>query len=145
MKSVKTGADIKMTGQYIKDLSFENLKAPAVYTKTDFKPEISVSVDINATKLQETFFEVELIIKATATEKDETIFILELTQAGIFEIETEKDLLQETLFIDCPYLLFPFARKKLQETTIDANFPPLSLDIIDFDTLYRNKKNEESK
>ena len=144
MKSVKTGANIKMTAQYIKDLSFENPKAPLIYTKQDFKPEIAVTVDINATKLQETFYEVELVIKTEAKDKEDIAFILELKQGGIFEIETESNLLEEVLFVDCAYLLFPYARKKIQDITIDGNFPPLTLDLIDFDTLYKQRKEKDN-
>ena len=144
MKSVKTGANIKMTTQYIKDLSFENPKAPLIYTKQDFKPEIAVTVDINAAKLQETFYEVELVIKAEAKDKEDIAFILELKQGGIFEIETEANLLEEVLFVDCAYLLFPYARKKIQDITVDGNFPPLTLDLIDFDTLYKQRKEKDN-
>lgn len=142
MISTRTGADITLNAQYIKDLSFENPKAPVIYTRQGINPDINVSIDINATKLQEDIFEVELIITAKAKEKDETIFILETVHAGIFRIKNIKEqLLEETLFIDCPYLLFPFTRSIIAGITRDANFQSLLLEAIDFESLYKNRKN----
>lgn len=142
MISSQTGANITINGQYIKDLSFENPKAPAIYTLKDLKPEIGVTIDINANKLQENLFEVELVLKIEAKDKNEVLFIIELVEAGIFNVvKVEDSLLEEALFVDCPYLLFPFARKTIQDITMAGNFPPLSIDLVDFSALYKGKKN----
>ena len=141
MISTRTGAEIILNAQYIKDLSFENPKAPMIYTKQGINPDINVSIDINATKLQDNVFEIELIVTAKAKEKEETIFILEITHAGIFRItNTTEQLLEETIFVDCPYLLFPFTRNIIANVTRDANFQSLLLEAIDFETLYKNRK-----
>ena len=92
MKSKKTGSIITLNTQYIKDLSFENPKAPEVYTYKDIKPKIDVAIDLNATRLQKEVFESEMVIRIEAkTDDDKTFFILELVYAGIH--------LQEQLFL----------------------------------------------
>ncbi|GHU27253.1 protein-export protein SecB [Bacilli bacterium] len=146
MISKKTGAEITLSTQYIKDLSFENPKAPEVYTYKDVKPKMDVSIDINASKLQNELFEVEMIIGISAKNGDNTLFVLELVYAGIFTIKNvPDDLVQENLFIDCPTMIYPFARRIVSDSVRDANFPPLMLDIIDFEELYNSKKDTLKK
>lgn len=141
MKSKRTGAEITLNMQYIKDLSFENPKAPVVYTYKDVQPKIDVAIDINAVKLQEEVFEVENVININAKHKDNTLFIIELVYAGIFNIkDVSEELIQENLFIDCPTIIFPFARRIIADTVRDANFPPFLLDVIDFEEMYNSKK-----
>ncbi|MDR2526441.1 MAG: protein-export chaperone SecB [Rickettsiales bacterium] len=136
--------DIKVTvsGQYIKDLSFENPQSPRVYTDRNFSPEIKVLVDINVKNLQETLFEISMNITADAIAKEKKVFILELVYAGIFNIQNIKDEeeLKEVSFIYCPSLLFPFARQIISNITQGASFPPLLLDTINFRGLYESKK-----
>ena len=135
-------------GQYIKDLSFENIQAPKIYTEKNINPKISVSIDINANKLQDTVFEVELIINATAMHNDKEMFIIELRYAGIFvikDMDDEDERLKEILFIYCPSLLFPYARRIISDTTRDASMPPLMLDTINFRALYESKKDTLKK
>ena len=141
MKSKRTGANITLNAQYIKDLSFENPKAPEVYTYKDIKPKLDVSIDINATKLQQNTFECELVININTKSEDKTLFVVELVYAGIFTItDVEENLIQENLFIDCPTMIYPFARSIISNLTISANFPPVLIDIIDFEQMYNNKK-----
>ena len=142
--------EIKITasGQYIKDLSFENPQAPEIYTKKDLKPKISVSIDINSKKLQEELFEVELIINASAEcDNNKKMFLIELTYAGICNMKDGGggDVLKEILFIYCPSLLFPYARRIISDTTRDASMPPLMLDTINFRALYEAKKDTLKK
>ncbi|MDR1494444.1 MAG: protein-export chaperone SecB [Rickettsiales bacterium] len=142
MISRRTGAEVTLNTQYVKDLSFENPRAPEVYTLKDVKPIMDVSIDINATKLQNKVFEVETVISVSAKYDDKSLFVVELVYAGIFTIDKVSDeLVQENLFIDCPTMIYPFARRILSDTVRDANFPPLMLDMIDFEELYNSKKN----
>ena len=149
MLSKKNGAEISLNTQYIKYLSFKNIEAPQIYTYQNIKPNINVSLDMNAIKLQNEVYEVEIIVniesKYSQNEEEKSMFSLNLNYAGIFTIKTDKDnLIQENLFIDCPTIIFPFLRRILSDTTRDANFPPLSLDIVDFEQLYNSKKAELS-
>ena len=141
-KEAKKNIEIVTSGQYIKDLSFENPEAPKIYTEKNLKPEIKVSVDINVAKLQDSTYEVEMVITATATHEKKTMFIVELTYAGIFiirNLENEEEI-RKILFVYCPSLLFPFARRIISDTTRDASMPPLMLDTINFASLYESKK-----
>lgn len=146
----KEKEEIKITasGQYIKDLSFENPQAPEIYTKKDLKPKISVAIDINSRKLQEELYEVELIINASADcDDNKKMFVIELTYAGIFNIKNidNEEILKEILFIYCPSLLFPYARRIISDTTRDASMPPLMLDTINFRSLYESRKDTIKK
>jgi len=142
-KNKTQGGTIAINGQYIKDLSFENPKAPQIFIEKDVTPKIDVSIDINATKLQKEVFEVELSINAKAKSGEDTIFIAELIYAGIFTIKDIKEtLIEEVLFIQCPTLIFPFARRIVSDTTRDAGFPPLMLNPINFEVMYKNRKDK---
>jgi len=104
-------------------------------------------IDINVKKLQEETFEVELVINATAEHDKKTMFIIELNYAGIFTIKNpvNEQQLQEILFVYCPSLLFPFARRIIADTTKDASMPPLMLDTINFGPLYESRKDSIKK
>ena len=143
----KKTVEVVSNGQYIKDLSFENPCAPEIYTIKPLKPEIKVSVDINVKKLQEETFEVELVINATAEHNKKAMFIIELNYAGIFIVKnlTEEEELKKILFVYCPSLLFPFARRIIADTTRDASMPPLMLDTINFGALYESRKDSIKK
>lgn len=137
------GGSISINGQYIKDLSFENPQAPKIFIEKNVTPKIDVSIDINATKLQNDVFEVELNIGANAKNAEDTIFIAELVYAGIFTIKDVKEtLIEEILFIQCPTLIFPFARRIISDTTRDAGFPPLMLNPINFEVMYKKRKDK---
>lgn len=141
MKSKRTGADIILNMQYVKDLSFENPKAPIVYTYKNVQPKIDASIDINATKVQNEVYEIEMVINLDAKHESNTLFVVELVYAGIFNVrDVSEELLPENLFIDCPTMLFPFARRIIADIIRDANFPPFMLDIIDFEQMYNSKK-----
>lgn len=142
MKSKKTNADISLNIQYIKNLSFESPKAPEVYTYGEIKPKIDIYIDLNATKLQNEVFESEIVVNINAEYQEEELFNLKLVYAGIFTIKNvESSLIQENLFIDCPTILFPFTRQIVANTTRDANFPPVMLNVVDFEELYNSRKN----
>ena len=80
------------------------------------------------------------------TDDDKTFFILELVYAGIFTIQNiNENLIQENLFIDCPTMIYPFARAIISNTIINANFPPVMMDMIDFEELYNSKKDTIQK
>jgi len=144
-KSHEDSKEIKITagGQYIKDLSFENPLAPKIYTEKNVAPKITVSIDINVKKIHDSIFEVELVLSSRAIHDDREIFVIELTYAGIFTIknvEDDSEELKEVLFIYCPSMLFPYARRIISDTTRDAAMPPLMLDTINFKVLYEDKK-----
>lgn len=141
MISIKTGAEVNLKFQYIKDISFENPKAPNIYSVVDMVPKIDVFLDVQVNDIKDNLYEVQLIASTEAKFGKETIFVLEVCQCGIFEIKNvEGDLLDKTLFIDCPYTLFPFLRRVVADITVSASMPPLILELADFEELYKNRK-----
>lgn len=135
-------------GQYIKDLSFESPNAPhSVYGITE-KPTIDLNVDLNAQKLQDDTFEVSMKINAKATvgENKDVVFVTELDYAGIFALKNiPEEVLERTLLVDCPFILFPYARRVISDATRDGGFPPLSLEPIDFASLYIRRKQQQQE
>jgi preprotein translocase subunit SecB len=130
---------IRVLGQYVKDLSFENPGAPASL-RGGGQPQIDVAVDVRATPLEQDTFEVELILNAKADRDGSSLFIGELTYGGMFMIQNMDERAREAfLLIEGPRLIFPFARRILADATRDGGFPPLMLEPIDFAALYRQK------
>ncbi len=130
---------IRVMGQYVKDLSFENPNAPDSL-RQGAQPQIDLSVDVRARALGEDMFEVELLMSAKAGRDDKAMFITELTYAGLFQIQNLDDQAREPfLLIECPRIIFPFARRILADATRDGGFPPLMLEPVDFAALYRRQ------
>lgn len=128
-------------GQYVKDLSFENPHAPQSLVATNAKPSIDVNVDLKAQKLQENIYEMTLHINVHATAEGNTLFMVDLAYAGIFQLANiPAERIETLILIDCPFVLFPFARRVIADVTRDGGFPPLMLDPIDFQALYMQNK-----
>ena len=130
--------------QYLKDLSFENPKAPDSLKIFDSKPEIKIDIDINSKPLKnhgDDIYEVNLMIKGSTSVKNEIMFLIEATYSGIFTIKNApSDVLEKVLLIECPKFLFPFLRTIIANNTRDGGFPPLMITPIDFVGLYESKK-----
>ena len=139
-ESVQQPPRLSIVLQYIKDISFENPKAPAGLQGNE-RPEIQIKVDTRATQVSnEGHYEVVIDLNVEAKAAGDTIFLLELDYAGVFQIANiPPDSLQPLLMIECPRLLFPFARRIVADMTRDGGFPPLMIDPIDFVTLYRQR------
>lgn len=132
--------NIKISSQYLKKLSFKSPEAPTIFLEPIGKPDIELSIDLDAKKIGEESFEISLKIKADAGKGK--IFSCEIDYAGIFIIgNSSPETLEQILLIYCPNLLFPFARKIIAGVTIDAGFPPLMIEPIDFSFLYQKRKN----
>jgi preprotein translocase subunit SecB len=131
-----------MISQYVKDLSFENPRAPESLQKMQGNnPDIKISVNINARKIGEEGYEVALMLSATAKVDKETMFIAELNYGALFGIRNvAEDQLQPLLLVECPRLMFPFARRIFADAVRDGGFPPVMLDPIDFLALYQQQK-----
>jgi preprotein translocase subunit SecB len=139
-----TPPQLKMNilGQFIRDLSFENVivtKAP----QGEIQPEIQVQVSLDAKK-RAIENQYEVISKYVVTSKNkatgEVLFLLELQYGGIFLIEGVPDnQMHPFLMIECPRMLFPFARRIISDVTRDGGFPPVNVDNIDFVNLYRQQ------
>ena len=125
--------------QYVKDMSFENPRAP-LGVQQGVRPEIQIRVDVRTADLGQGRHEVVIEINVDARAEEQPVFLVELSYGGLFEIaNVPSDSLQPLLQIECPRLLFPFARRVVADATRDGGFPPLMIDPIDFLTLYRRK------
>jgi preprotein translocase subunit SecB len=139
------GPTFMIRGQYIKDLSFENPHAPQSLNAATNRPNIDVNVDLKAAKMQESLYEMTLHIAARAVADGNTLFLVDLAYSGIFQVtNVPADRLEPLIMIDCPFVLFPFARRVIADVTRDGGFPPLMLDPIDFHSLYLQNKSKES-
>jgi preprotein translocase subunit SecB len=135
-----TQPSLKILGQYTKDLSFENPNAPQSLAPQQQQPEINIAVNVNARNLAPNDFEVELHLDAKATSEGKVLFATDLLYAGIFRLENfPANLLQAAVLIECPRMLFPFARQIMAEATRNGGFPPLMLDPIDFAAMYQRR------
>ena len=131
-----TSPAIGLLSQYVKDLSFENPNAPAVY-QNQTQPQIDVQFNIGASQVGDDVHEVVLKIEARAEGDGQTVFIVDLAYAGLFGIRNVPDEhVQPFLLGEAPRLLFPFARRVLADAVRDGGFPPLMLEPIDFAALY---------
>ena len=135
-----------VNAQYIKDLSFEAPTAPGIFSLLQKQqPELTVNVNVNAQPMQDKVFEVELHIKTECKSGDTVAFILELVYGGLFNINVPEENLRPVLLIECPRLLFPFARNILADCSRDGGFPPLMLGPVDFVRMYQEQLKKEGK
>ncbi|MGI9394022.1 MAG: protein-export chaperone SecB [Boseongicola sp.] len=130
---------MKVLGQFIRDLSFENIVSRKPI-EGEVQPDIQVQVALDAKKRSENQYEVMSKYNITSKNKggDATLFVLEVEYGGIFQIENVPDeQLHPFLLIECPRMVFPFVRRLVSDVTRDGGFPPLNLDNVDFVALYR--------
>ena len=131
---------LAVVAQYIKDLSFEVPGAPAVYAALQEKqPDITVNIDVKANPIDGDMYEVVLNIHAKCDVDGTPAFISELSYGGVFTVTGPPETLQPILLIECPRLLFPFARNIIADATRDGGFPPLMLAPVDFVSMFQNQ------
>ncbi len=139
---------LTIRGQYIKDLSFESPKGPFAMNELKEAPKMEVNVDLEGKKVGDDLYEMVLKISVEASAPDDKLFVTELAYGGIFQMQNvPDDRVQAMLFIDCPFIIFPFARRVLADVTRDGGFPPLMLEPIDFHGLFvkRQKQDQEKE
>ena len=131
-----TAPQAGLISQYVKDLSFENPNAPAVY-QWQGQPQIDIQVNIASSQVGDDAYEVIVKLETKAVAADKVAFQVELSYAGLFALRNvPADQLQGFLLAEAPRLLFPFARRVLADAVRDGGFPPLLLEPIDFGQLY---------
>ena len=132
--------------QFTKDFSFENPNAPRSLGPQEKQPNISIQVNVNAKQLSDSEFEVNVILEGSAGEGADTLFKFELDYAGIFRLANiPAEQQHPVVMIECPRLLFPFARQIIAEAVRGGGFPPLYIDPIDFAALYQARMTEVAK
>ena len=142
--------------QYIKDMSFEVPAAPAIFQQLRTQPNVNINLDVQARRLEEgqSNYEVVLMVRAEATlgpapapggapppGTQTTLFVAELAYAGVFALNNlPENAIEPVLLVECPRILFPFARNILADVTRDGGFPPVLLQPIDFVALWQQRR-----
>ena len=135
---------LNVLAQYVKDLSFESPGAPQSLRARETAPGININVNVNANPMSDSEFDVNLTISAKAGAEKDVLFNVELVYGGVFRIVGfPKEHTLPLLFIECPRLLFPFARQIISEATRNGGFPPLMIDPIDFAQMFQARMAEE--
>jgi len=128
---------------YVKDLSAEVPGAPQVFLQPE-QPQLEVQISQSSQAVDGALFEVVLVVTVTAKFGERTLFLVEATQAGIFQIRNvQKSDLDHILGIVCPNVLFPYARETISDTINRAGFPPVLLAPVNFEALYQQRVAEE--
>ena len=124
---------------YVKDLSLENPGAPKSFQLTE-APQIEIGLRTRGEQIENEIYECVLTLTVTARSGDQTVFLVEASQAGVFGIRgVSPDQVQPVLAIHCPAVLFPYARETIADATMRAGFPPVHLAPINFDALYQQQ------
>ncbi|WP_347311711.1 protein-export chaperone SecB [Defluviimonas sp. SAOS-178_SWC] len=130
-------------GQFIRDLSFENIVAQKGISNPEVQPDIQVQVSLDARKRAvDHQYEVVSKFKVTSTNSADKapLFLLELDYGAIFHVEgVPEEQMHPFLLIECPRMVFPFVRRIISDVTRDGGFPPLNIDTVDFVALYRQE------
>ena len=130
-----------LNAQYIKDLSFENPRAPQSLTPQTGQPSVDINVDVKAQNLGPDVFEVVLTINATARSQEEPVFLVELAYGTVVTVKnTPQEMLAPLILVETPRIVFPFARAIIANATRDGGFPPLMINPIDFAELLRRQQ-----
>jgi preprotein translocase subunit SecB len=123
---------------YLKDLSFETPQGPSAFKKK-WQPKVSQDLNTKTTPVEDGLFEVALRVTITVADGDDTIYIVEAEQAGLFNVSGfAEEQLPQILNTTCPGILFPYLRETLDSVVTKGSFPALLLPPINFDALFAN-------
>jgi len=137
----QTAREVVINAQYIKDLSFENPRAPQSLLQQQQQPEVQVAIDVKAQNIAPGFFEVVLTVHAEAKSNNESIFLVELAYGAVASLNNVPEAeMAPALLVEAPRLVFPFARAVIANATRDGGFMPLMLQPIDFAQLLRQQQ-----
>jgi preprotein translocase subunit SecB len=132
---------VRILGQYVKDLSFENPNVHKLFQSQPENPNLQLEINVEPSQVGPDVYESAITFTAEATAKVGTIYELEMVYAGLFEIKgAPPQALEPMLHVNCPALLFPFLRRLAADLTREGGFPPLLLDPVDFAALYMKKR-----
>ena len=137
--------NLSVLAQYVKDLSFENPGAPLSLRPRNSAPAINIGINVRSTPIANspTDIEVELAIEVRAADGEATLFAAELVYGGVFRLtNVAPEHVLPLSLIECPRLLFPFARQIIAEASRNGGFPPLLIDPVDFAALFRQRMAE---
>lgn len=131
--------EITIARIYVKDLSYELPRAPQIFQQ-QYQPEMKVEVNVTPKKMANNFYEVSLNVLLDAKVENESVFMVEIEQSGIFEIKNATpQQLDHILLVFCPQTLFPYARSHIDQAMIMGSLPPIMLAPINFEAM-RNQR-----
>lgn len=130
---------------YVKDASLEIPHAPQIFTDRT-QPQVSVELGNFVQQIEENIFEVAIKVTVTSKIADKTVFLVEVTQAGIFQISNvPAENIELIVGITCPNILFPYARESVSDLIVRAGFQPVLLNPINFEALFAQQKQQQSE
>lgn len=139
MPASADGPQLFVNIQYVKDLSFENPRAPQSLIQQTAQPEVAINVDVKAHNLNPEAYEVVLTINVTATAQGEPVFLVELAYAAVVTVRNAPEpMLTNLVLVETPRIIFPFARAVIATASRDGGFPPLMINPIDFAALLQH-------
>lgn len=131
---------------YLKDVSFESPNSPAVFQDAEWKPEINVQLNTEGKAIAEGIHEVVLTVTVTAKKGDKTAFLVEVKQAGVFQlVGFSQEQMGGMLGAYCPETLFPFAREAIADLVSKGGFPQLLLAPVNFNALYMQHQQQQAQ
>ena len=130
---------------YVKDASLEIPNAPQIFTDRT-QPQVSIELTNVAQQIEENIFEVAIKVTVTSKIADKTVFLVEVTQAGIFQISNvPAENIELIVGITCPNILFPYARETVSDLIVRGGFQPVLLNPINFEALFAQQKQQQSE
>ena len=131
-----TVATFTVNAQYVKDLSFENPNIPGLLT-LEAEPSVEMNIDVKGSNLDNDFYEVVLTLSCKGTSGETTLFVAELSYASLISLnDVPEEQIQRILFVECPILMFPFARNIIADATRDGGYPPILMQPVDFQAIF---------
>ncbi len=142
-KQAPPPVQVKVVGQYIKDLSFENPNVDKLLKEPGDNPNLQLAINVRAQAVDTDVYESAIDFNAQATNKHGLVYEIELVYAGLFKVQNiPPQALEPFLLVNCPALLFPFLRRLVADISREGGFPPLLLDPFDFGSLYMRRQQE---
>ena len=131
-----TVATFTVNAQYVKDLSFENPNIPGLLS-LEAEPSVEMNIDVKGSNLNNDFYEVVLTLSCKGTSGETTLFVAELSYASLISLnDVPEEQIQRILFVECPILMFPFARNIIADATRDGGYPPILMQPVDFQAIF---------
>ena len=131
-----TVATFTINAQYVKDLSFENPNIPGLLT-LEAEPSVEMNIDVKGSNLDNDFYEVVLTLSCKGSSGETTLFVAELSYASLISLnDVPEEQIQRILFVECPILMFPFARNIIADATRDGGYPPILMQPVDFQAIF---------
>lgn len=129
---------------YVKDLSLEIPNAPQIFLQRE-TPQVGIELSNSAKMLEDGLYDVTITVTVTSKIEDKTVFLVEVSQAGIFQARNiPKENIEGLLAVTCPNILFPYAREAVSDLVVRAGFPPVLLNPINFEALYLQQKQQQA-